>query len=221
MTEEKMTLRQALQERKMLDKQIDALRKQKFLAVTVASNKIIDGKTWEQWDEDAKAAWQSLNDKIRRRIAINKAIFQANVINCVVVPKFNGFEINELDTESISFAEAIDRKKYYQNVLTKMVETFQQSITQANGAYDKSVETVNKYVVERLNQEFGNTTNASTRQRSEREAELKKENETIFRDPAEMIKKIKNASDMIDKYLLTIDSKLGHETEVTEIEISY
>ena len=221
MTEEKMTLRQALQERKMLDKQIDALRKQKFLAVTVASNKIIDGKTWEQWDEDAKAAWQSLNDKIRRRIAINKAIFQANVINCVVVPKFNGFEINELDTESISFAEAIDRKKYYQNVLTKMVETFQQSITQANGAYDKSVETVNKYVVERLNQEFGNTTNASTRQRSEREAELKKENETIFRDPADMIKKIKNASDMIDKYLLTIDSKLGHETEVTEIEISY
>ena len=222
MIQETMTLRAALTQKKMLDKQIQAEAMKPFTVTKNSTEKIINGLSIEEWTADAKARWQSMNDKIARREAIANAILDANAKATIELPKFKSLDdISTTETEKISFASAIARKNYYSTTLEFLIRNISEGAAKAAKAYPKLVREIDDFIVNRVNSEFGNTTNASSTQRSNREAELRAQYEVELLDPADVYKKMAAASEAVDAYLAKIDAALGHMTEITDITIEY
>lgn len=139
MRKETVTLREGLRLLNNLDRKIKASSDNTFIAVYSRDTFILDGLTINQWEEQAKDKWRSLNNKIRRRNALKNAILRANVMNTIRVPKFVSLDSvtkNE-ETEEISFAEAIARKAYYKETLKKIVNKIKNHIEDNNHIYEQ------------------------------------------------------------------------------------
>ena len=224
MQKETMTLREGLNTLNILDKQIkETISGNTLIAVYSRDVVILNGLPISDWEEQAKAKWQSLNDKIKRRNALKNAILQANVMNTVRVPKFVSLEdVTKSDeTEEISFAEAIARKAYYKETLQSIVNAIKGHITDNNRVYEQLTNRAREYVDNRLNQEFANVQNPSPKQKEEREAKLRKDNEIVYNDPCSLVKSMALAGDNIAFYLEKIDGELGKASAVTEITFEY
>lgn len=223
MNTETMTLREAISQKKLLDKQIDSLFESKFIAVINADTKIVNGLTVQEYKDKAKEDMQSLNDKIKRREAIANAILVANVENFVEVPKFSVLEeigANEI-TEKISFASAIARKNYYKGILGVKADRLQRYVDECIRTHAKAVEDTNTRITDIVEHEYANVANASAKQRTERYDELKERFDVVYVDPADLTKKVSVMQNAIFEYMTKIDAKLGHATEITEITIEY
>lgn len=221
MNTETMTLRKALGQKKLLDKQIKAMMDEKFVTSESAQTAVINGLPLKAWKEEVKANYQSLNDKIRRREALAVAIMDANVNNFVELPRFITLDEENTGTEKVSFAGAIARKAYYMNELTYIVDKLRQKVTDATENFDFINDLCERTIRERMAQEFGTVNNASAKSREERETTLRKQYEAVFYDPADIVKKAKIAKERIENYLEEIDAILGNATEMTTITVMY
>ena len=222
MLNETLTLRAALGQKKLCDKKIEDLSNIVYCIAYDSSSKIIDGMTIPEWEKHVDAAWQSMNDLIARRNALEKAILAANTSNYIKVPRFKTLEsLGSGEEEEISYAAAIARKNYYKGILQLIVNKLERLVSTQSSKYETKIQEIRRYIDNRLVQEFGQTTNASSTQRANREAELKKQFEAIFNDPTKLVSKLKGMREAIAEYLESIDAKLGHATEVTEVEIEY
>ena len=223
MNTETMTLREALTQKKLLDKQIYDLSSANYIAVTTKDTKVLCGLSVEDYKKGVEERWQSLSDKIKRRVAIDNAILKANVEHTVDVPKFVSLDKISTDgeTEKISYASAIARKNYYNGILLQIAGGFEGYLNRNVREYNKLKDDVICKIDTRLGQEFGSATNASAKQRSERQAELENTWEAQFIDPAELAKKAPSIKTAIEEYLAKIDSILGHATEVTDVTFEY
>ena len=224
MQKETMTLREGLNTLNILDKQIkETISGNTLIAVYSRDVVILSGLPISDWEEQAKAKWQSLNDKIKRRNALKNAILRANVMNSVRVPKFVSLDdVTKSDeTEEISFAEAIARKAYYKDTLQGIVNSIKGHIADNNRVYEQLTERARQYVDNRLNQEFANVQNPSPKQKEEREAKLRKDNEIVYNDPCSLVKSMALAGDNIAFYLEKIDGELGKASAITEITFEY
>ena len=224
MQKETMTLREGLNTLNILDKQIkETISGNTLIAVYSRDVVILSGLPISDWEEQAKAKWQSLNDKIKRRNALKNAILRANVMNSVRVPKFVSLEdVTKSDeTEEISFAEAIARKAYYKETLQGIVNAIKGHISDNNRIYEQLTNRAREYVDNRLNQEFANVQNPSPKQKEEREAKLRKDNEIVYNDPCSLVKSMALAGDNIAFYLEKIDGELGKASAITEITFEY
>ena len=219
MVKEIMTIRKALTQKKVLDNQIAELSSTKFVAVATSNRTVIDGLKQKDWVSDAKARFQSLNDKLKRREALANAIMQANATNTVSVKKFIGIDKQSDEVENISFASAIARKKYLNDLLQTVVLDMQRAVLQNSKEY-QSAERHDK-VTERLYQEFSAVTQASGKVRQEREKELRDQYAVELLDPNKLAENLMSFKEYIENYLADIDSILGHATEVTEITVEY
>ena len=134
-----MNLREGLRLLNTLDRKIKASSDNTLIAVYSRDTFILDGFTINDWEEQAKEKWRSLNNKIRRRNALKNAILRANLANTIRVPKFASLDnITKSDeTEEISFAEAIARKAYYKETLQKIVNKINSHIEDNNHIYEK------------------------------------------------------------------------------------
>ena len=223
MNTETMTLREAISQKKLLDKQIDSLFDSRFVSVVNADTKIIDGLTVDEYKAKVKEDMQSLNDKIKRREAIANAILTANVENFVEVPKFSVLEeigANET-TEKISFASAIARKNYYKGILGIKADQLQRYVSECIKTHSKAVKDTDERIDDIVEREYQNATNASAKQRNERYDELKARFEVLYLDPADITKKVPVMQNAIFEYMTKIDAKLGHATETTTVTIEY
>ena len=224
MQKETMTLREGLNTLNILDKQIkETISGNTLIAVYSRDVVILSGLPINDWEEQARAKWQSLNDKIKRRNALKNAILRANVMNTVRVPKFVSLDdVTKSDeTEEISFAEAIARKAYYKDTLQGIINAIKGHISDNNRVYEQLTERARQYVDNRLNQEFANVQNPSPKQKEEREAKLRKDNEIVYNDPCSLVKSMALAGDNIAFYLEKIDGELGKASAVTEITFEY
>lgn len=221
MNTETMSLRKALGQKKLLDKQIKAMMSEKFVTSESAQTAVIDGLPLNAWQDEVKANYQSLNDKIRRREALAVAIMDANVNNFVELPRFITLDEENTGTEKVSFAGAIARKAYYMNELSYIVDKLRQKVTDATENFDFINAQCERTIRERMAQEFGTVNNASAKSREERETTLRKQYEAVFYDPADIVKKAKLAKERIENYLEEIDAILGNATEMTTITVKY
>ena len=221
MVKETMTIRKALVQKKLLDSQIKELASSRFVAVTTSKRAIIDGLNQQAWKEDSMSRFQSLNDKLRRREAIANAIMQANAVHTVAVKKFIGLDKQSSELENISFASAIARKKYLENLLYTVVAQMQGSVTKNSKEYQDAERKADEKVADRLYQEFSSVTQASGKVRQEREVELREQYTVTLLDPNKFAENLLGFKEYIESYLADIDSILGHATEVTEIEVEY
>lgn len=216
-----MTIRKALTQKKVLDKQIAELSSTKFVAVATSSRTVIDGMKQKDWVVDAQARFQSLNDKLKRREAIANAIMGANATNTITVKKFIGIDKQSDEYESISFASAIARKKYLSDLLVSVVKRMQKAILDNSNVYQDAERKADEKVTERLYQEFSSVTQASGKVRQERELELREQYSIELLDPNKLAENLMSFKEYIENYLAEIDSILGHATEVTEITVEY
>lgn len=139
MRKETITLREGLRLLNNLDRKIKASSDNTLIAVYSRDTFILDGLSINNWEEQAKDKWRSLNIKIKKRNALKSAILQANVANTIRVPKFTSLDSvtkNE-ETEEISFAEAIARKAYYKDTLQKIVNKIKSHIEDNNHIYEQ------------------------------------------------------------------------------------
>ena len=86
MRKETITLREGLRLLNTLDRKIKSRSEDTLIAVYSRDTFILDGFTINEWEEQAKDKWRSLNNKIRRRNALKNAILRANVLNTICVP---------------------------------------------------------------------------------------------------------------------------------------
>lgn len=224
MQKETMTLREGLNTLNILDKQIkEMISGNTMISVYSKDVVILNGLPISDWEEQVKANWQSLNDKIKRRNALKNAILRANVMNVIRVPKFVSLDnvIKSDETEEISFAEAIARKAYYKETLQGIVNAINGHIKDNNRVYEQLTARAREYVDNRLNQEFANVQNPAPKQKEEREAKLRKDNEIIYNDPCSLVKSMALAGDNIAFYLEKIDGELGKASAITEITFEY
>lgn len=221
MIQEKMTIRKALGQKKLLDAQIKELAYSNYLAVTTSADAVIDGLKAKDWEKDCTERFQSLNDKLKRREAVVTAIMAANATHTVTVKKFIGIDKQSDELENISFAAAIARKHYLQNLLEDIVYTIQYQVSKASNSYQSAERHAEEKVAERVQQEFSNVTQSSSKVRKEREDELRQQYKVELLDPNDIAKKIMSFKNYIEEYLLEIDAILGHATEVTEITVEY
>lgn len=216
-----MTIRKALTQKKVLDKQIAELSSTKFVAIATSNRTVIDGMKQKDWVVDAQARFQSLNDKLKRREAITNAIMSANANHTITVKKFIGIDKQSDEYESISFASAIARKKYLSDLLVSIVKRMQKAILDNSNAYQATERQMDEKITERLYQEFSAVTQASGKARQEREAELREQYSVELLDPNKLAENLMSFKEYIENYLAEIDSILGHATEVTEITVEY
>jgi hypothetical protein len=163
---------------------------------------------------------------IKRRNAIETAIMNANVNTTISVPKFVSFDtLSTIDTdgdiELISMANAIARKKYYNETLRHIVMNFINLVNNKSKEYSKSEEKMKELIQDQLSREFSTATNVSSKQRAERQTLLEEKMKIIYLDPSKITKRVGDILMNIDSYVSSIDSKLGHATEITTIEFEY
>ena len=136
MNTETMSLRKALGQKKLLDKQIKAMMSEKFVTSESAQTAVIDGLPLNSWQDEVKANYQSLNDKIRRREALAVAIMDANVNNFVELPRFITLDEEKHRYRKSKLRRRIARKAYYTNELSYIVNELRQKVTNATEQFD-------------------------------------------------------------------------------------
>lgn len=219
MVEETMTLRKALQERKLLDKQIEDTKVAEFFAVSTA-NEFVYGLSVNDYEKKVLAEVQSLNAKILRREALNKAIMLANATESIVVPKLDGLKATT-ETEKVNFATAIGRKAFYEHILDTLLMRIATAQQKATNEYSKAIREVDTKITERMNMEFSGATNIGNKQRQEREEQLEEQYKVTYLDVYGFGSSLWKTKELVEKYLLDIDSSLGSATETTIITIRY
>ena len=139
MRKETITLREGLRLLNTLDRKIKSRSEDTLIAVYSRNTFILDGLTINNWEEQARDKWRSLNIKIKKRNALKNAILKANLVNTIRVPKFVSLDsVTKSDeTEEISFAEAIARKAYYKETLQKIVNKIKSHVEDNNHIYDQ------------------------------------------------------------------------------------
>lgn len=220
MTTETMTLREALSEKKLIEKKIQFSLNEKIIHVTTHGSKIIDGLSTDEWADKVKSNYQSLTDNMRRYNALSKAILNANVNHRITVKKFKGFESTN-ETEEISFAEAIARKNFFKIILMPYIETQLVEITRASRKYETECQKAISLVAEETNKACATKDTMSSRNRESIEENFKKIFEVTYHDPLKAAKLMAAAKDQVESYLNSIDASLGHLTEVTDVTIEY
>ena len=221
MITETMTVRKALQQKKLLDKQLETAMKGQFIEVSGHASRIIDGMTTSAWKDDALRRFQQVQDKMRRRDALQTAILQANVSNTVRIPKLVNWAGQEEGWVEVSFATAVARKNYYTDLLENIVPSLMSQVRDVTERYNRMKAEAAERVAQRVFEEFSNITNASPKQKAEREKELQEQYQVDWLDPVSLHSRVTAFKMALEDAILEIDSALGHATEVTELTVSY
>lgn len=212
MTEEKMTIHKALCELKLLDARIQkAARECTYVLANRHSNIKIAGRPIDDVKEEMTSAYQSVEDMIKRRNAIKRAVVLSNATTHV--------DVNGLD---MTIAEAIDMKNHgmdgYKTILAMMGAQFASAwkIIEANSGepLQKKAET---YVMGML----------GSKEKVDSEVAKKMTEEYISANSYDLIDPIKVKETMgeldalISGFESEVDAALSVSNAITEITVTY
>lgn len=192
-----------------------------FFAIVTPNTRFIDGLPKKSWEAKAKERFQSLNDKIKYRDALNVAIMQANATNSVELPVFDGLSVPKgtKKKDKISFAAAIARKTYIINLLDG-VNILIGNLRDGSTSYTRQVRDAEQIARDRMKDEYANTAvSVSSSERNKREEEMLKQLLPEFVDPNKLADSLYDLKEYFEAYLTEIDSALGHATEVTMVTV--
>lgn len=213
MVNEKMTVHKALCELKTLDARIEkAIAGTTFVFENKHSNTKVGGVPIEDVIREIKESYQKINDLIRRRDAIKRAVVLSNALTKVTV-----------GGETYSVAEAIEVKNHSipirQGLMSRMSKQNRDARTRAEKANGRDLETrADEYIVSL----FGNVEkkNVSDEVAKARETFIKQQTVDVV-DPLGIVGEIQALDDQINAFIVEIDSALSVSNALTEIEISY
>lgn len=211
MTNEKMTIHEALAELKMLDNRITKKINESCFAVSnKCSNTKINGKPISAFIDKAEKSYQSINDMIRRRSAIRCALSKSNAETKVV--------INDVE---YSVAEAIEMKRTGISMLRCLLEQLESQYGYSKNECSRNNMRVDENADKQVQAIYGTKEKVSTPEAmSMRQAyiEANKMEPVVLKDIEDRIDDIKQ---QIDKFVVAVDSKLSVSNALTVIEIEY
>ena len=213
MTTETMNVHQALAELKMIDKRIEAaVRATDWVAVNKHSNTKIGGVTEKEWCDDVKSKYQKVQDLIRRRDAIKRAVVNSNAVTKVVVA---GVEY--------TVAEAIDKKnngvEFLKLLATRLASdhlTAKRTADVANG--DNLSRRADDHVKIMIgNSDMKGATAEAQRVRNEFiEAQT-----TDIIDPIGVLAEVERINEEVNSFLMNVDAALSTSNSLTNITVEY
>lgn len=223
---EEMTIRKANHDRKIVDKKIaelsiDISRGSKaFIGLYKKDRPAIGTYSVEEFETEATATWQKLNDLIAYREQLNRAVMNGNATTMVTVPVFKNLVFSgEEETEQISLAAAIARKNYYKTVLLQLVVNIRNSSDRIERSFESTQKRLNDDLRNTINREFGAESNQSVKARLEYEEAIKPQFTLVASDPLKITKKLEVAAEAITDYIGNIDSIISNATETTMVTV--
>jgi len=230
-----VTLRKLNADRKLIDKEISRLvndigrGEKQLIGIHRLDNQYMGIRTIEQFKTDCSANWQKLNDLLIRRTYLNEKNMLAyggliespdeNSTFVVKVPKFVGLDKNSNDTETLTIAQAIARKKWFETVLSEVVNTIRRHYIKVENDFNNTSNRLKNELDAMLNSQFGPESTHTSKQRIEFKESIKSNYTLEIIDPIRLKDKVDNALSIVETYANTIDSIISRATETTEVEI--
>lgn len=217
MTQEKMTVHAALAELKTMDGRIEkAIRESCFVTAVKKSAEKIKGVTVTEFKNKMKSNYQKVDDLIKRRNAIKRAIVLSNATTMVTISdkQFTVAEAIEMKNHGIEF------KRSLLNAISMQYDMAQADITRNSGeALEKRAE---KYITDIINaQPKDSKMSADTEaMKSLRETYLNNNSFELI-DPLNVVDVMERFDSEINDFLVKVDSTLSVSNALTVIEFEY
>lgn len=213
MNKEKMTVHRALAELKTIDSRIEkAISETKFCRSNKHSNEKINGKSIDEYIAETKAAHESINDLIRRRNAMKRAVVLSNAITNVTV-----------GDEVMTVAEAIEMKQNginnYKLLMGKLAKDSHIAIEECDSRNGANLEArANEYVTGL----FGAKDNKTNVEAIEAAKKMFISANTYdFIDPIGANDVAKKLYDYVQVFEADVDAALSCSNAVTTVEFEY
>lgn len=212
---EKITIHRILSELKTIDDRINKeISSFKPLTVKRGNNSLVStgGRLSipeEEFVNNAKSTYQSIEDLINRKFKLKSALTKANVNTKVTI---DGKEYTII--EAIEMKSIMDLKK---SLLYRMTL----EINQSNKTYESTSAQVDSDFERMLSTQVANITNKSDIQkiRDEYMETFYKRNEVKMVDPLKCSDLANSLQEEIDKFLMEIDSALSEANATTLVEL--
>lgn len=211
MTNETMTIHEALSELKMLDGRINRkIESTSFCEANKHSNSKINGLTIDDYKKNVVEVYQSITDLIRRRGAIRNALSNSNAITTITV-----------GDKTYTIAEAIEMKKtgvdLLENLKLTMTEQYNSATRRVRMNNDALNEAADRYV-----QGLYGSKEKSVSEEINKAREVYIVANTIdFIDPLGIQGEIEKLAEEIETFSHEVDSKISVSNALTTISISY
>ena len=213
MTTEKMTVHKALAELKVIgDRIISAIQSGVYCKANKHSNEKIDGVSVDEFKKQIQGSWDKVNDLIRRRNAIKKAVVLSNatVKEKVGDEEFTVAEAIEMKNSGMEY------KKILVNMLNKQYTQAIQTTEKENG--ETLQQKAESYVIGLYGSKEGKT-NIEEIEKTRKEFVTNNTFELI--DPLKIREKIDVLEKEISEFESEIDAALSVSNAITELTIEY
>ena len=207
-----ISITEALSELKLYNSKIaKAINGAKFCGAAKKSSDKVGVIKKENFDERAKASYQSVIDLISNRNELKSAIVNSNAITNVTI---NG--------KTMTMAEAIDRKnsiEYEINLLNEMKRQY----TESTAIVDKENKKVDNKVDDLLTTLVGRDSDKKLSKEDQEAVErpYREKNEYIFIDPLGLYDKIQALEADIDGFESNVDIALSVANATTMIDVHF
>lgn len=208
----KISITEALNELKLYDSKITkAITNATFCGATKKSSDKVGVIKKEDFDERAKASYQSVTDLIANRNALKSSIVKSNAVTEV-----------EIDGKVMTRAEAIERKnsiEYDETLLNEMKRQY----ANATATVDKENKKVDSKVDDLLTTLIGKDSDKKLNKEDQEAVEkpYREKNEFEFVDPLGLYEKIQALESDIDGFKSNVDTVLVLSNATTFIEIDF
>ena len=207
-----MTVHQALCEVKVADKRVsDAIISASFVGERKNSSTQVKGIPVDDYNKQAIASWQSVNDIINRTDEIKKALSKSNPETMITVAG-----------KQMSVAEAIyaqqhgcDKKELLLYALRDQYNKAVAKIVAENG--DKLEQRLDRYIAEN----YGSKDTVKNDMIEEASKKFREQNTFVLCDPLGIADKMAQLQKDIDTFKAEVDSALQTSNATTEITIEY
>jgi hypothetical protein len=215
MTNETMTVHEALCELKIISSRIYEAINQTFVVPNKNTSKNVNGVPVENVIETFKSRYQKVTDLIKRRNAIKKAVTLSNATATVVIEgvTYTVAEAIEMNNSGITYKEQL------RDELLKQYNAAQREVKVKNSEAEVKAD---KYIADTFGREAQNGTSKSDAAAIEdaRAAYLNSISYGII-DPINVAKKIEELEEEISKFKTKVNSALSVSNATTTITIEY
>lgn len=208
----KISITEALNELKLYDSKINkAIANAKLASATKKSSDKVGVVKREDFEERAKASYQSVTDLIANRNALKSAIVKSNAVTEVAI-----------NSKTMTVAEAIERKNSIDYDVTLLNEMKKQYVT-ATDTVNKENKKVDNKVDELLSTLIGKDSDKKISKEDQEAIEkpYREKNEFEFIDPIGIYDKMLELEADIDGFNSEVDTRLVLSNATTFIEIDF
>lgn len=213
MTKETMNIHQALIELKLIDKKISKMLNESIF-VTYFKGHEDTAEKRKEFENEAKATYQSVSDQIKRRDAIRRAVILSNANTTI-----------NIDGKQYTVAEAIELKQngifYRKRLLEELADDKRDADNKVARYSGEFLEVKAEEYVRNLLKSMSDSSNITPEMISSIREEYMKNNSYMVIDPIGADAEIRKLNEYVMNFEAGIDSALSTSNAVTLIEIEY